>query len=423
MARSAFVAPALLVTLFATTRTLIYLMWLHPDAHFVANDVSYYGYHLHRLEEGADDVMREYPPPAVWILHGLYRLGGGWQTWFSVYAAFFVALDALVAMSLYRRGRIHASLFWILFTGANGAIVWFRFDLLPAALVAWACMWLATRPRLAGAMVGMGAAIKLWPALLIAPMLAPDPRRDPARSRLLGFVVAGLGLALVSLLAQGWTRNTDPLTWQSERGLQIESVPATVLMWLRTFTDTGAWHIELSEYNALEIFGPGVDALLTASSVLTALSIVATAALALLLVRRRSGPEAIILAILSVVLITIVVNKTLSPQYILWLGGPVAALLLRTDDARLLRHVRVLAVALVVIGGLTQFTYPWGAYGIMALPLGSGPETSVLVLRNMALVVLTAYALVLTAMFSSSTTSRGRPATADTRSSSELAKL
>ncbi|NLE96525.1 MAG: DUF2029 domain-containing protein [Propionibacterium sp.] len=396
MPRRDLLAPTLLILLFVVTRVVIYLMWRHPDAKFVANDVSYYGFHLDRLENGADDVMLEYPPPAVWLLHALYRLGGGWDRWFALHTAFFLLLDALVALSLYRRGRWQGSLFWILFTGANGAIVWFRFDLLPAALVAWACMWLVSRPRLAGAMVGVGAAIKLWPALLIAPMLAPDPSAHPARGRVVGFVAAGFGLAAISLAVEGWTRNTNPLTWQGDRGLQIESVPALSLMWLRTFTDNPSWHIELSEYNALEIFGPGVEALLAVAGVLTVLSFVATAGLAVLLIRRRSGPDAILLAVLSIILMTIIVNKTLSPQYILWLGGPVAALLLRVDDDRLRRHVHVLAVALVVVGGLTQFTYPWGAFGIMALPLGSGPETAVLVLRNLTLVAMTGYALWLT---------------------------
>ena len=51
---------------------------------------------------------------------------------------------------------------------------------------------------------------------------------------------------------------------------------------------------------------------------------------------------------------------------------------------------------MIVVGALTQFTYPWGAYGIMAIPLGSGPETAVLLLRNASLVVLLVYSLVLT---------------------------
>ncbi len=86
-------------------------------------------------------------------------------------------------------------------------------------------------------------------------------------------------------------------------------------------------------------------------------------------------------------LATVIANKTLSPQYILWLGGPVAALLVTRGSAWLRRHLIVFAVALVIVGALTQMTYPWGAYGIMAIPLGSGPETSVLLLRNLALVV------------------------------------
>lgn len=419
MTRMKYLVPVALAALFVASRVVIYLLWLRPDVTFVANDVSYYGYHLYQLEAGAEDVMREYPPPAVWILHALYRLGGGWQTWFGLYAGFFLALDGVVAMTLYRRDNWRASLFWILFTGANGAIVWFRFDLLPAALVAWACLWIVGRPRVAGSMVGVGAAIKFWPALLIAPMLTPHPARRPARDRLVGFLGAGLGLAAVSLAVEGWRRNTDPLAWQGDRGLQIESVPATPLMWLRTYTDTPAWDIKLSEFNALEIFGPGVDALLAVSSVLTVLSILLTLGLTALLVRRRAGTSSILLAILAIVLATIVANKTLSPQYVLWLGGPVAALFLHADSAWLRRHVRVVAWSLILVGLLTQYTYPWGAYGIMAIPLGSGPETSVLVLRNLILLVLTGYVVHLTIRSTGPVYRSERPA----HPVSELAKL
>ena len=60
---------------------------------------------------------------------------------------------------------------------------------------------------------------------------------------------------------------------------------------------------------------------------------------------------------------------------------------------RLRAHLRIQAVALVVVGALTQAEYPWGAFGVMAIPLGSGPETAVLVLRNLALVLLTGHAV------------------------------
>ncbi len=109
----------------------------------------------------------------------------------------FVLLDAAGRdHPLYRRDNAAGALFWILFTGVQGPIVWFRFDLIPAALVAWACLFVTRIPRVAGGLVGLGAAIKLWPALLIGPMLAPTRGASArARGRVIGFVVVGFGLA------------------------------------------------------------------------------------------------------------------------------------------------------------------------------------------------------------------------------------
>lgn len=392
----------LLIAVFILTRYVSYRFLELESVAFIANDVSYYGYHLFRLDEGETGVMVEYPVPAVWILQAIYRLGGGWQTWTSVYATVFVLLDALVAISFHRRDNAAGALFWILFTGLQGAIVWFRFDLIPAALVAWACLLLIRAPAVSGALVGLGAAIKLWPALLIAPMLTPHPWRSrSARLRLIGFVVVGFGLAAASLVSSGWDRSASPITWQSDRGLQIESVPATPLMVLRTFTANPSWDVFLSPYNALELRGPHVDTMLQVSSVLTVLSVAATGYLTLRLARARGlrGQDrevAILLAVLTIVLATLISNKTLSPQYVLWLGGPVAALLVAPLDGGLRRHVHVQAAGMLLVALLTQLTYPWGAYGIMAIPLGSGPETSVLVLRNLLLVALTGHGFVLT---------------------------
>ncbi len=395
-----------LVVMFIVTRVITYLLWQTDAAEFVARDVGYYGYHLHHLSTDGTEAMVEYPLPAVWILQALYVIGGGWQTWAPWFSGTMLVLDALVAISLYRTGRVSGSAFWILFTAANGAIVWFRFDLIPAALVAWACLWLTTRPRVAGAMVGLGAAIKLWPALLAIPLAAPRPLPGTrAFHRLTGFVVVGVGLGIVSLLAVGWERSASPVAWQAERGLQIESVPATPLMFLRTFTDNPNWPMELSEYNAIELLPPtaaepgigaGVELMLDVSSVLTVLSFVLTAVLTLRLVRAfrydsHRSAEAIILVVLAVVLATIVANKTLSTQYVLWLGGPVAALLVTRRSEWLVRPVRLLAGWVLVVAAMTQYTYPWGTFGIMGQPNGSGFETSVLILRNLCLVGLLAW--------------------------------
>lgn len=403
--------PLALTVAFLTTRILIFASLRIEEVAFVANDVGYYAYHLNKLSLGERDIMLEYPVPAVWILQAIFWLGGGQDTWLPVYVAFFLAIDAVVAILLYQRHNALGALFWILFTGLQGAILLHRFDLLPAALVAVACLYTLRLPKVAGGAIGLGAAIKLWPALLIGPLLAPNPLHDRgARSRLIGFSVVGFGLAAASLLTSGWTRSASPIGWQSDRGLQIESVPATPLMMLRTFTHSEQWRIELTPFNALEIVsGPGMGALLSVSTLLTIASMALAIYLAHRLIRNLGDGdprlhEAMLLAVLTIILCTVVANKTLSPQYVVWLGGPVAALLVVGRSQWLRRHALVLATALLVVGGLTQLTYPWMAYGIMAMPQGSGPETAVLVLRNLALVCLAGYALWLTLRASRATT-------------------
>ncbi|MDO5678290.1 MAG: glycosyltransferase 87 family protein [Propionibacteriaceae bacterium] len=388
--------PVGLVALFLATRILIFRSLQLKAVSFVANDVGYYGFYLNKLSLGETDVMLEYPVPAVWALQAIYWLGGGVETWSPVYVAVFLALDAVIALLMYRRGNAAGSLFWILFTGAQGAIVLHRFDLIPAALVAVACLYALRFPKVAGAAIGLGAAIKLWPALLIGALLAPF---DRGRARLLGFIAAGFGLAAASLITSGWTRSASPLTWQSDRGLQIESVPATPLMALRAFTFSERWTIELTPFNAVEVtVGPGVGLMMGVSTVLTAGAVVLTVYLGYRLLRAfrvedHRSHEAMVLAVLAIVLATVVANKTLSPQYIVWLGGPVAALLVIRRSEWLRSHTVVLAVSMLVVGGLTQLVYPWMVYGLMAVPLGSGPETAVLVLRNLALITLTFYAV------------------------------
>ncbi len=401
-----------LVLLFVATRALNIWLWQHPAAYFVANDISYYSYFTWCFDEGLVSgspqcveaanglgIMAEYPLPAQWILQGIYWLADGYETYFGWFAGIMLTLDAVVAASLFRRDNAKGSLVWILFTAAGGPIMYFRFDLIPAALVVWACLFLATRPRVAGALVALGAAVKLWPALLALPLAAPNPlQRGAGRNRLLGFLVAGFALGMSSLLLGGWSRSISPLVWQSRRGLQMESVPATPLMFLRTFTESQSWPVFLSKWNALELQGPGVGFLLQVSTVLTVGWVLLTALLSWRLLRHfhRQSPalhEAMLLVVLASVLATIIANKTLSPQYILWLGGPLAVLVLSRRSDWLHRPLRLVTVALIVVAGLTQYTYPWATFGIMGMPNGSGLETSMLILRNIILVATTLYTI------------------------------
>jgi hypothetical protein len=331
---------------------------------------------------------------AVWFVAALPLRTGAHDAWLAVFAVTMLLLDALVAIFLFRHGTTSATVFWILFIGACGPIVWFRFDILTAAAVALACLWLVRHPHASGALIGIGAAIKLWPALLIGPLAAPNPRRS-GHHRLVGFLLAGLSLGLASLLFGGWSRSISPITWQSLRGLQIESVPATPLLVMRAFTHETAWEVKLSNYNAIELFGPGVSTMLHFSTVLTIGSLILTAALTWRLFRTRNAArqqtQAILLSVLAVVLATVIANKTLSTQYVQWLAGPFAALLALGSDDWLKRPRRLIALGLLAVAILTQYTYPWGAYGIMGTPYASGFDTSTLIARNVLLVMLTGF--------------------------------
>ncbi|HEX4729118.1 MAG TPA: hypothetical protein VH298_15040, partial [Jatrophihabitans sp.] len=189
----------------------------------------------------------------------------------------------------------------------------------------------------------------------------------------------------------GLRRTLSPLHWQAARGLQIESVLATPLMLARAVHPVGVWSIRLSKYKAFEIFGAGSRLLITVSTVLTALG-----ALLLITLWRRAlrlgNPSAETLGwlFLATALIVTVTNKTLSPQYLLWLGGPVAALAVRAPaDHAVLTFGRVLMVTALA----TQFTFPIG-YNALLKTHSAMPLVALdLALRNALLVWLAWYSV------------------------------
>jgi hypothetical protein len=79
-----------------------------------------------------------------------------------------------------------------------------------------------------------------------------------------------------------------------------------------------------------------------------------------------------------------VTNKTLSPQYILWLGGPIAVLLVQTP---LDRRVRRVAAGLLLTAGISQFVYPLFYSGIDGESATRRPWVTALLLTRNALVV------------------------------------
>ena len=386
--------PRMIVIGWLITRVLM-LGILAGFERFVVGDVFYYHRKINALfTAGLDRTLYEYPTPVVWILALPYSVSFGSRRGYLIaFIVLMLALDAVFTYALWRStGRRHDTSidFWLIFVLLIGPLSYLRFDMLPAVLAGGALLAARHKPWVTGALTGLGAAVKLWPALLIGAFLSYRSDRRPVG---LAFVIVGFGLALISLIFGGWARLISPLTWQSDRGLQIESIWATPLMLARA-ASPDQWLVDISQYQAYEIFGPGVDVWIVISNLATLLGLTMIILLTIRAFRHNgSTPVAIGFVVVATVAIMTITNKTLSPQYLLWLGGPMAALMVLRPNASVDEQPAInrMAGQLLILALLTQLVYPLfydgylGRNGQLMIIL----STVVTAIRNLALVVFT----------------------------------
>ncbi|MDO4412046.1 glycosyltransferase family 87 protein [Cutibacterium sp.] len=375
-------------------------VFVKPSSNYITGDVQYY---LSWVQSGQPDsaVLPEYPLPVVWFLKALHWSAGD-SYFLPAFATTMLLLDALLAVAMWLDGHRAGALWWIVLVPFLGPIMWNRFDMVPAVCMGLAALWYRRHPAACGVMIALGAAVKLWPALLILPMIS---RHKAAIRRLIAFAVTGIALALASLLAGGWSRLVSPLTWQSGRGLQVESVLATIPMYQHFKNPAGGYKVEMSKYNAFEVFGSGVSAWQSISTILMALAVALAVGLALVSWRRDGlDHRSTVLADLVIIGALIVANKTLSPQYFVWWAAPAAMILDRVSGEQTSEEpphpnpwVRtwcwVVALLLLLTAFLTQQLYPLNYAGIIGLPPGR-TSTILLVGRNVMTIVTFAVCVV-----------------------------
>lgn len=370
-------------------------VFIKPSSNYITGDVQYY---LWWMQGGQPDpvVLPEYPLPVVWFLRALHWSAGD-SYFIPAFATTMLLLDALLAVAMWIHGHRAGALWWIVLVPFLGPIMWNRFDMVPAVCMGLAALWYRRHPAACGVMIALGAAVKLWPALLILPMIS---RHKAAIRRLIAFGATGVALALASLLDGGWGRLVSPLTWQSGRGLQVESVPATVPVYQHFKNPDGGYKVEMSKYNAFEIFGPGASTWQSLSTILMALTVALAIGVALLSWRRNGlDHRSAVLADLVIIGALIIANKTLSPQYFVWWAAPAAMVLDRVSgentsenppDPNTLSWAQTwcwtAAMFLLITAFLTQQVYPLNYAGIIGLP-PSRISTNLLVSRNIMTIV------------------------------------
>ncbi len=371
--------------------TLAILVFGHESD--VTGDGKYYARSLHQLFEGGGlrTTLQEYPLPVFLVILPQFLLGFLNQVAFIIlFALSMLIVDAVFTAVLWRgdgRRRGDATNLWLWFVPAMGPLAYFRFDLVPAVRAGGAVLAAIRRPAVAGALTAFGAALKLWPAVMLPTFLI---RRGDRRQVLMGFLGTAILTGGLAVVLGGISRTLSPLRWQSARGLQIESIAATPLMLARMVHPVGTWDIHVSQYKAFEIFGPGVHLTSGLTSLLTVLG---GALLVLLWWRAHStAPSAETLGwiFLATALVVTVTNKTLSPQYLLWLGGPAAALAVRApaDPA-----VRTFARVLLVTAVATHLVFPIGYNALLKTHSFMPLVTLDLAARNLLLLWLTWYAV------------------------------
>lgn len=394
------------------TRAIAMAVWL-VVVPVMSGDVGYYFNRMHQhlaLGVPAAMTMPEYPTPVLWVLLVPYVLGAGTELGFKIaYVALMLALDLFFTILLGRRGGSAAAWFWVAFGLMLGPIIYLRLDLLPALGAAGAVLALAAgRYRTSGVLLGLGAGLKVWPATVYPVTFTGQRRRDHLIT--ISFFATGVGLLIAALIYGGWNRLISPLQWQSGRGLQIESVWATVPMVARLFQH--GYTVKMSRWQAFEVFGPGVDSWLAVANILGVAGylVIAVGYLAWF---RRAYPQAfgrpprlvetssplgvdlIAFATVTVITITLITNKTFSPQYLTWLGAATAVFwLVSGPDSPLHRTARTTGVWVLLLAVATQVVYPIGYDALLYPSVWDPAVTTVLALRNLGLLLLGGWLLI-----------------------------
>jgi hypothetical protein len=318
------------------------------------NDYDTWSHYLTTAHAIPNDETWQYPPGAAFLML-LPRLGPG------TYGESFVALMLLVdliglgLLALLGRQSSNYTGVWVWLLGMPllGSLPVLRFDLVPAVIAIAALLVIHRRPGLFGALAGLGAAIKVWPAVLLF--------GEWNRRRLIRAVVAATAVvALVFMVsAIAFDNSSSFLSEQSDRGLQEEAVASAP--WQVRELVTGHPPDREIRFGAWEITSQPAS---TIADVLKWLSIAALGAAAVWWLCRaraiRSGRTDLTRSAVSidfvftVVLLLIVTSRVLSPQYMIWLLGLVAVVL-TAGSARLARP------AWVVIGATILSTSAFGS--------------------------------------------------------------
>jgi Glycosyltransferase family 87 len=321
------------------------------------------------------DARWQYPPGAAAILSLPRLLPGSYLDSFLLIELLCdLLITVLLVLMAIRRGSWLGCWCWLAGIALLGPVALGRFDMF-ATLFAVAALYVAGSPWALGALAGIGAVVKVWPALVLFGVPPRSGRKAVTAA------IASAGAVIVGYLAFT-SGSLSFLANQDSRGIEVEAVAAQPFTVLRTL---GIWHGHVVwRFGSYQLVGPGVGAM---ADLALAAMLLALAALAWWRWRMCWRPEVLGDAALTATLLMVTTSRVISVQYMIWLIGMAGCALAFPRSSQ-----RQVGLGLLAVAGLTQAEYPYLFHDFRAY--GAAAGTAVVAARDTLLLALAVLAFV-----------------------------
>ncbi|MCP3097541.1 DUF2029 domain-containing protein [Myxococcus sp. K15C18031901] len=323
------------------------------------------------------DFRFEYPPYALlWFVPAAWLRSTQWE-FVPVFGLQLAVMDAFIKWVLLVEGARRWGRTWRSFvpcvayslTSWAAALYYLkRYDLIPAALTMVALLALARRrDTLAGLALAVGVVTKLYPVVLVPLAVMVCWKRGTLARLLVGLTLGVAPLLPLSAVWPWW----GFATFHVDRGLQVESLGAS-LLWAAHQLGLVQGVLWIHAPAAYELHGVAAAGVRAVSRWLWVVGSLGMAAVGMWSVRRRPPEQVEDLArlVLGPLVVFIILNPVLSPQFLTWVMGAAALALL--SGSRTV-PVLILVAAICSRGVFVGTTYRTGL-GI--------PQTLLLLARN-----------------------------------------
>ncbi|MGH7177382.1 MAG: glycosyltransferase 87 family protein [Tepidisphaeraceae bacterium] len=287
------------------------------------------------------------------------------------------------------RQPLAAGLAWSAFISIIGPTLVRRYDVLPTLAAAGALLAiLSRRSLLCGILLGLGAALKLWPAVL-GPLfvVALILRHDAAG--IVRLIVGAMVLPVLShavLIPELGSRVFAYLNFQQTRGIEIESLWASLILLVSQLRGLGVW--TAIESGAVHLRTSGWADLAVPISYVSFGFLYGVAMLAAWSGSRRTPIDSIerdvrlTSAYVASITVMLVTTKLLSMQFMIWIFPAVMVLPGRPGRTLLLLYLLALALTVAAFKYMVYFNLT---------PLW--PHTILLIGRNAILLAIAVIAI------------------------------